>query len=158
MLRYALPATLGLLVFASSASLKGAIAPPASAIEASADSLDMASQFDSATDFSEGTALVQLGREYRYIDRAGKIAVIPKLEFDAFAPFSEGLAIVKAGETYGYINTKGEVAIPPQFDRVSKFHEGLAAIRVQHQYGFIDKKGNIVIPPQFQLTSGFFEG
>ncbi|MCY7275738.1 MAG: WG repeat-containing protein, partial [Phormidesmis sp. CAN_BIN44] len=110
-------------------------------------------QFDSASNFSEGFALVRIGDQFRYIDRMGKVVVIPQVEFESYSPFSEGLAIARVGSNYGYIDKTGDVVINPRFEGASQFLEGLAAIRIGNHYGFINSQGKVIINPEFELAS-----
>ncbi len=72
-------------------------------------------QFESARDFSEAFAAVQLIRDdkWGYIDRSGNVAI--PIQFDEVENFCNGIALVKMSNHYGFINTKGEVVIPVKY-------------------------------------------
>jgi len=126
-----------------------------------------------AADFSEGLAVVWLGKpsgsRFGYIDKMGKLVIGP--QFDEAQSFSEGLAAVEigvrtdgtkqiAGES-GFIDPQGKFVIPPRFafDFVSSFSEGTAAVCLPGMHcGYIDKQGVFVIPPKYQEATPFSEG
>ncbi len=108
-------------------------------------------QFDYAGEFSEGLAVVGLGKfpatKWGYIDRAGKV-VIPA-QFDGAHDFSEGMAAVGLGGKLGYIDRTGKLVVPPQFDEAQKFSGGRARVRIiKEGYGYISKSGERVVPLQ----------
>ena len=113
-------------------------------------------QFDSARDFSEGMALIQMSKKYGFIDKKGYLVIPP--QFDDAGVFSEGLAIVKIANKYGYICKSGQVIIPPQFNDGGIFSEGLVTVKIDNKYGYISKNGQLIIPPQFEESWGFSEG
>ena len=57
--------------------------------------------FDNAWTFSDGLAMVVIGKKWGFIDRNGQFAVEPV--FDDVFWFSGGLARVNAGEKWGLI-------------------------------------------------------
>ena len=108
-------------------------------------------QFDSVSQFSEGLAVVCLGKceffanqihpdesKYGYIDESGKFVVNP--QFDYALDFSGGLAPVCMGDCgyrpvaprkWGYIDVHGNTAVALQFGDANPFaEEGLAAVCV----------------------------
>lgn len=107
-----------------------------------------------------------------YIDRSGRIAVVP--QFMHGWRFSEGLACVvdENGDT-GFIDSTGKYVIPPQFNSsygcYTKFHDGLAAVSVGQKYlnrklineekwGYVDRKGRFTILPDVEFANSFREG
>ena len=104
-------------------------------------------QYDSAHDFSEGLAVIEIDARRGYIDRSGKMA-IDAVYVDA-GPFSEGLAAVQIDGKYGYIDKTGRLAIVPRFDRVSSFCQGRAAVCLDGRYGYIYHDGAMLIEPRF---------
>jgi hypothetical protein len=108
-------------------------------------------QFDYAGEFSEGLAVVGLGKypgtKWGYINREGKI-VIPA-QFDGAHDFSEGMAAVGIGGKLGYIDRTGKLVVTAQFDEAQKFSGGRARVRIiQSGYGYINKTGEFVVPLQ----------
>jgi hypothetical protein len=113
-------------------------------------------RFDFAGEFSEGLALVQVGRQLGYIDKAGRYVVEPRFYNGGY--FSEGLAWVSIGGKVGYIDKTGQFAIKPQFDGGVGFSDGLTPVQTGGKYGYIDKTGRFVIQPQFDDARAFSEG
>ena len=106
-------------------------------------------EFDIASSFSDGRAVVQIGdvcrhARYGYIDVVGN-RVIP-LKLTAASDFRNGLAIVrrrgrKWRETTMVINLVGQVMLEVPYRVVQPFSEQLAAALTGDLYGFIDIKG-----------------
>ncbi len=71
----------------------------------------IAPHFDTAAEFSEGLAPVELGAKWGVIDRRGHMVVQPR--FTGILPFSGGLAVVVVGKKYGYIDAKGKYVWKP---------------------------------------------
>jgi hypothetical protein len=111
-------------------------------------------QFESAGQFSEGLAAVQMGKDengkWGYIDKSGKFVVDP--QFDYAEAFSEGLAAVRSGDEktgrWGFIDRSGKFVINPQWDHASRFSRGLSIVRtgdiVTGKERIIDRQGNYV--------------
>lgn len=108
-------------------------------------------QFDYAGEFSEGLAVVGLGKfpatKWGYINLQGQV-VIPA-QFDGAHDFSEGMAAVSIGGKLGYIDRTGKLVVSAQFDEAQKFTGGRARVRVvKTGYGYINKTGEFVVPLQ----------
>ena len=137
-------------------------------------------QFDSATEFSEGLALVrrppykkplkpgektpELIEGLGFIDPTGKVVI--ELESPLHINgegFSEGLTQYwtwepPLGNVYGFIDTSGKVQIKARFTIAHSFVDGLAAVCIEQKCGFINKSGDFVIEPKYRFTSSFSEG
>jgi hypothetical protein len=70
-------------------------------------------QFDSASLFKEGLAVVSIGDKYGYIDTSGKFAINP--QFDFANDFEDGIASVGVKTNSEYVNTFGYI------DKVGKY-------------------------------------
>jgi hypothetical protein len=94
--------------------------------------------FDTAMEFSDGLAAVQINKKWGYVDRDGKI-VIP-LHFDFAGPFANGLAPVKLGDKSGFIDKTGKFAFLLAFDQAWGFlkedDESALDIAPAHATGF----------------------
>ncbi|HYX30966.1 MAG TPA: WG repeat-containing protein [Pyrinomonadaceae bacterium] len=125
-------------------------------------------QFDSASPFSEGLALVTLKDKKFFIDTTG---VMFEAKFDIIKEFSEGLAAVNIGEKripniglisdpgkWGYIDKTGKLVIPMKFTHAESFSEGLAAISEGDRGAFIDHEAKTVFEVPLDVTLGFREG
>ncbi|MGH9877786.1 MAG: WG repeat-containing protein [Nitrososphaerales archaeon] len=113
-------------------------------------------QFDKASGFSEGLAIVKLNGKCGYIDKTGQITI--PLQFDYVDDFSEGLAVVGIGDKYGYIDRTGSTVIKLQYDRGLRFFEGLAPVKKGEKTGYINHNGTMIITPQFDLAGEFSDG
>ncbi len=126
-------------------------------------------QFDGASEFHEGLALVTAKGKKLFIDTTGRVVIKP--DFDIVDDFSEGLAAVNIGQKripniglisdpgkWGYIDKTGKLAIPLQFTHAEDFREGLAAVTDGDRGGFIDHTGKILFNVPLDVTLGFHEG
>lgn len=127
----------------------------------------LTSNFQEATSFIEGLALVKQNEKYGFIDKKGKVVIPPVFESlsvfnDGFAVFREktnqfdefGLEIYK----FGFINRKGEKVIPAQFDEMRLFTNKIAPVRIDKLWGFINESGKFIINPQYDFAGNFVEG
>ena len=108
-------------------------------------------QFDYAGEFSEGLAVIGLGKfpatKWGYINLQGNL-VIPA-QFEGAHDFSEGMAAVSFSGKLGYIDRAGKLVVPVKFDEAQKFNDGRARVRIITEgYGYINKQGELVVPLQ----------
>jgi len=82
-------------------------------------------QFDYASPFFEGLALVKQKMKYGFIDRSGEYVIQPQFDFALL--FSDGLALVVQDKKYGYIDKTGKFIVKPQFDEGLPFVGGTAS-------------------------------
>jgi hypothetical protein len=126
-------------------------------------------QFDKASDFHEGLALVTVNGRKSFIDTTGRILFEAK--YDVIREFSEGLCAVNLGEKrianiglisepgkWGYIDRTGKLAIPMKFTHAEDFSEGLAAIKDGDNGAFIDHDTKKVFEVPLDVTLGVREG
>ena len=126
-------------------------------------------QFESASDFKNGLAAIQVidkvgyKNKYGYINKFGKMVVEP--QYDDAGDFFEGLAVVSKDYRWGFIDETGKEIIPLQFIEALDFSEGFAAVYIQSdepdkdsKWGYINKKGEVVIPPNFYKALSFHGG
>jgi len=64
-------------------------------------------QFEEASVFSDGLAIIEEDGEYGYINKKGKVVIKPG--FERAEPFLNGLAYVRTEDGWGYINKKGKM-------------------------------------------------
>jgi len=126
-------------------------------------------QFDRASGFYDGLALVTRKDKKYFIDVTGR--VLFEAKYDVIRSFSEGLCAVNIGEKtipniglisepgkWGYIDKTGKLAIPMKYTHAENFSEGLAAIKDGDQGAFIDHSEKIVFEVPLDVTLGFHEG
>lgn len=132
--------------------------------------------FNSARNFSEGLAGVQVGLKWGYVDKTGKMVIKP--QFDEAGPFIDGLANVSAGGISGawflqegrafvrcgYINRRGRWAFSSRllYYYRGSFSGGVAQVEGNFPHfdktGYVDKTGKIVIKPQYEFAGDFSDG
>ncbi len=94
---------------------------------------DIAPQFLTASEFSEGRAAVQSVNGWGFIDTTGSWILAPGT-IDFGASFSDGLARIYARRgrghlvTFGYIDRSGSIAVPLAFDHATDFCGGRALV------------------------------
>jgi hypothetical protein len=134
-------------------------------------------QFQQATRFSEGRALVLEGRSWHFIDESGEHAMEHgfdshgssssndvRISWPGASFFSEGLAAAYLPFSgHAVIRPDGEIAF--EFDGALQvghpftFRDGLAvAYSDRHDAGYIDTSGAWVIRPTFKRARSFSEG
>lgn len=64
-------------------------------------------EFDAASEFSEGLAVIVENGKCGYINKKGKVVI--ETDFDSAEPFSNGVARVETEDGWGYINKKGKM-------------------------------------------------
>lgn len=99
---------------------------------------------------------VQVGGQWGYINKNGKIEIAP--QFQNAAPFYEGLAAIRESNRRKYIDRRGEVVIEGSFSNITRFSEGKAAVQLDGRWGYIDKKGNFIINPKYRSAFAFSNG
>ena len=109
-------------------------------------------QYQSASAFSNGLAIVKKANKYGMIDQNGK-EIVP-LIWDSLYQYSEGLALVKLNERWGYIDQNGNTIIEPQYESAMAFSNGLGLVKQDGKFGCIDTSGQWVIEPQYSSRYG----
>ncbi len=115
-------------------------------------------QFDDASFFSDGLAMIVNNGKRGYIDKTGKMIIKPK--FDMASGFVEGLALVGNSDFFKvedlfWIDKTGR---RQSIEAISSFSEGLSVIVGASGYCYIDKTGKVVIKPCFKSANSFSEG
>ena len=115
---------------------------------------------ETAQDFHEGLALVEVNGKKSFIDNTGK--KVFDAPYEIVDGFNEGIAVIgmkiKDATKYGYIDKAGKIIINPQYEDASPFNEKMAAVKLDKKFGFIDNTGKIVITPQFDEVEIFTQG
>ncbi len=116
----------------------------------------IAPQYDEATVFSEGLAVVTLNGKSGFIGKTGKI-VLPLIYSEAES-FQNGYAIVQLDSLYGMINRKGEYVIKPEYDEISDVVEDICIGVKNEKSGYINKYGKRITECIFDLANDFRDG
>ena len=114
-------------------------------------------QFQYASKFSDGFALVLDSSKYSFIDKSGKKII--NYEFIDATLFENGIAAIKktTDEPYGYINKKGEYLFSERFEYAYNFKENRARVFDGKYYGFINTSGKYISLPEFTKAEDFSE-
>jgi len=110
-------------------------------------------EFDSANDFSEGLAVVEIDARCRYIDKTGKVMLQPNFPAKAdCGKFSEGMAPINHDNGAKFIDKNGKTVITTTFDWADRFRAGVARVTVVTRaglftYGYIDRTGRVIWKP-----------
>jgi hypothetical protein len=90
--------------------------------------------------FYEGTALIDVGKKVRFINKQGQF-ITPA--FDFARRFDRGVAIVMVGKKYGLINKQGKFIISPQFKEEPRgnFTSGGMLVKIDDRQQCIDNRG-----------------
>jgi hypothetical protein len=116
-------------------------------------------QWDEASVFTDGFAMVVKDGKEGIIDHSGKLVVDLKWDHDNDdGLFSEGLANVKLGGKWGFIDKTGNVVLAPQWDHARSFSNGLAQVEKNKKWGFIDRTGREVVAVRWDYACLFSDG
>lgn len=113
-------------------------------------------KYDTAYNFSDGLAVVELNGKWGAVDETGK-EIIP-LKYNWMSDFSDGLAPVELNGKYGFVNNKGEEVISPKYDTAYGFSDGLALVGLNGRWGFVNNKGEEVVSLKYDNATIFSEG
>lgn len=124
---------------------------------------------ESASEFSENLALVNVADKFGFIDKNGKYIIKP--QFDYASSFKEGLAVVGkynknsdlssnlSDMIFGFIDKEGRLKINYQFKTAESFSEGLATVSIEdNKYGIIDKEGKYILTPKYGHILSYKQG
>ena len=121
--------------------------------------MKIAAQYDDASYFDNGHAVVRQGDTYMVIDSEGNTVTPPAPVLKMKDIHSGMIPFYTAEKKEGFVNTKGEIAIAAQYDRVGYFNGDLAWARNNNdKIGYLNKAGAWVIEPQFDAVKDFPEG
>lgn len=116
-------------------------------------SVVISGKFDSASNFSEGLAQIEIDLRCRYIDKSGRVVIQPNFSEKAdCGNFSEGLAPINADNGAKYIDKTGKIVIKTDFVWAYDFRGGAAKVRLVTASGvvadgYIDRSGRVIWSP-----------
>ena len=118
-------------------------------------------EFDYASVFKNGLAVVSMMNKWGLINKDGKYIVIPRYDFVSTGwggrwPFLDG-------DRWGLLNREGQVVVPPKYTAIGRYSNGLANAAVTLtvdgreaiRWGYIDESGEFVIDPQYEDARPF---
>ena len=110
----------------------------------------IAPQFDQASDFRDGIAMVRKGGAIFFINEAGDKVLESELELLGFV---EGFSPAKRNGKWGFVNIRGQTVIPFKYQSANVFSEGLACVVFAGKLGYVDRSGKVVIEAEFDPMS-----
>ncbi|MDU4892075.1 MAG: WG repeat-containing protein [Clostridium sp.] len=109
-------------------------------------------EFEEASTFSEGVAMVKIDGLYGYVDKNFNV-VIPTIYEDGDS-FHDGKAKVEKDGYSGIINKNNEVLLPFEYDEIIDYLNKNIFVRKDGKWGILDESYNVICPFQFdQLLS-----
>ncbi len=113
-------------------------------------------QFDEASLFSDGLAVVVKNNKSGYINKAGKTVL--SFIYDDAENFRNGSAVIMKDSLYGLINRIGEILINPEYEELGDPVDGICVGVKKGKYGFIAKNGKVLTQFVYDLATDFKEG
>ncbi|MCZ4245914.1 WG repeat-containing protein [Pedobacter punctiformis] len=101
-------------------------------------------QFDNASDFSEGYAVVFIGEKCFFINNRAEIQTNLKTYEDALK-FENGYALVHENGKAGYIDKTGTVVIPIKYDTVFALNKGFCRVLLNGKEFYVNVGGKTFI-------------
>lgn len=137
-------------------------------------------QYESASDFMNGYAIVKKNKKYGVIDKSGNFVLEPEFDrIDAWNSFvvldeednevnlKPEWNVVYKKKKAGIIDDKFNIVVEPQFDSIdNEIHDGMIKV-FNHckdgniewdRVGFISEDGNTIIPPIYDDAEDFDNG
>tara|TARA_R110002096_G_scaffold106798_5_gene234606 strand:- start:2399 stop:3616 length:1218 start_codon:yes stop_codon:yes gene_type:complete len=105
----------------------------------------------------EELAPVQTRQGWGFVDRSGKLVVMPRFKDvrwfgEAGSPASDEFGL------WGYIDRNGVWQIEPKYELATSHEGGFAIVRLNRKYGVIDRRGQLVIEAKYQQIRSFDDG
>ncbi len=113
------------------------------------------SDWNGATTFKNGVAIVKAGNQHSLINARGEYIC---RNFDEISGPCENFFRTKKDSKYGFVNSNGTFSLEPQFSDASNFSQSLAAVEKNGKWGYIDGFSRLVIPANFDTAGDFHNG
>lgn len=114
-------------------------------------------QFDQASAFYDGQAIVVIGDDYQIINTKGDTILDQGYEY-LYRDETSGLLLFIENDKWGMINEKGKVILEPTYQRLEPFGDGLSKVSIDDTYGYINEKGEVVIDLIYKSARKFNQG
>ncbi|MBS0000671.1 MAG: WG repeat-containing protein [Cyclobacteriaceae bacterium] len=115
--------------------------------------MNLAPQFDKASEFLNGRALVKKNGKYYHLDTLGEKMEANCISFDEMSLFSEGFARVRVFDEFGFINPDSSFFIMPEFTEAGSFFNGIAPVSTIDSFGYIHTSGQRDLALKYQKNS-----
>ena len=114
-------------------------------------------EFDGASFFNEGIAIVQLKGKLGYIDALGNFIVKP--QFSEAYKFVDGIALVAdEDERYGVIDRTGVMILETIYEEIGTTSNGVFYVLEDEGYVYYNHSGKRIISQQFDQAESFENG
>lgn len=111
-------------------------------------------EFDGASFFNEGIAIVQKNGKLGFIDALGSYVIKPR--FSDASKFVDGIAlVVDEEERYGVVDRTGMMVLEMLYEEIGITSEGLFYVLENDHYAFYDHSGNKAIDRAFDQVESF---
>lgn len=110
-------------------------------------------QYESATEFSEGRAVVGKGGLYGLINTDG--ALVLNIEYDEISWDGSSIAYLEKGGRWGASDRAARIIFECRYDWVGEYSNGLLLVCQLGKYGYVDIYGNEVIPLVYNSGTSF---
>jgi hypothetical protein len=112
----------------------------------------IAAEYDAASGFSEGLAVVNRNDSVFYINKEN-INPFNKFYNDAYV-FKSGIAAVKEAGKWAFINRQGQI-IKADYEEINELSEDIYIVKREGKYGATNHFGQIIIEPRFEKLGDF---
>lgn len=113
-------------------------------------------QFEYASNFSNGLAVIAVQDKFGYIDKSGETVI--ECQFDEAQNFVEARAIVEINGFFGVIDPTGNYILNPEFDDIGVISEGLFYAEKNGFFQYFSVDGQLVINRKFSEAFSFENG
>lgn len=115
-------------------------------------------EFDGASAFINGSAIVKVDTLYNLINKSGEFLLDDEVD-SMTRVLDQKLIIYRVDDEFGLMSESGKVIQEPEFDSFSgSFSEGLLAVQVGTKWGYINTKGDVKIEAEYDSARQFSQG
>lgn len=115
-------------------------------------------EFDGASAFINGSAIVQIDTQYNLIDKSGDLLLDDEVD-SIRRVLDQKMLIYRVEDEYGFMSESGNVIKAPEFDAYSGlFSEGLLAVQMGTKWGYVNNKGATKIEAEYDSAREFSQG
>ena len=112
-------------------------------------------QYEKATPFSEGYAIVKKDGKFHLLDVAGSSK---ELDYTNAASMTNGLICVQSNyDRWGAIDANLQEIINCDYASLYSFKNGYAPFKEFYEMGLMNKKGEVILPPDYYAVYPFSE-
>lgn len=113
-------------------------------------------QFDFASNFSNGLAVVVKENKFGYIDKSGEVVI--DYQFDEAQDFVQGRAIVEKDGFFGLIDPTGDYVMNANYLDIGSLNEGLFYAETDDGFSYYTLDGSVAFDTEFDEAFAFENG